>query len=138
MDRRRFIEMLGLGAAGVAFNSAIIGPIWELPRDLVLTDGPVTHEWIAAEATKVLCENFEFPAKRSTQAMVPMDDVQHLGIHMRTDLEHPSIDSRHEFRPALYRACNAATCSRDDLLQSTTLSASGLAARRRTCALDYA
>lgn len=98
MERRRFIELLGLGVAGVAFNSAIKSVIWELPKDLVITDGPVTHEWIAAEALKLLCENFTWPGRGGfIGATIPVGDLQQLGVNLRTDLDK-SIQSRNEFR----------------------------------------
>lgn len=93
--------MLGLGVIGVAFNSAIRGTIWELPKDLVLTDGPVTHEWIAAEALRVLCENFEFPMRGSYEgSVVPSDQLQQFGVDIRTE-EDSMLRSRPDFRKML-------------------------------------
>lgn len=58
MNRRNFLASLGLAAAGVAFKP-ITGHAWLAPRDLVQWDGPVTPEWIAAEALRLLAENCE-------------------------------------------------------------------------------
>ena len=96
--------MLGLATAGATFNSAVTGCIWELPRNLLITDGPVTPEWIAAEAIKSLCENFDFPFGVKRPNMISQSDLQQIGVDWRMH-DTAMTNSRPDFRVRYIDPC---------------------------------
>jgi len=61
MNRRDFITLLGFVPASVAFKPITSSQFWYLPDDLyvVHSDGPITAEWMAAEAMRIFVSNIE-------------------------------------------------------------------------------
>lgn len=61
MDRRGFLRLFGLGAAGVALEQAIpLGRVWSFPSKIVVpTSGNLflRTEWITAETLRMLKQN---------------------------------------------------------------------------------
>lgn len=112
MDRRRFLSLLGLGAAGLALDQAIpLGRVWSFPSkiiaptadqlfrvtgvqpDLVLGTGNIflTTEFVSKETLRLLRKNLQFQNWMKPVALFPAAGPLEVGdiISIATPVRRP-------------------------------------------------